>query len=308
VVPVCLALAWCTWNEVGEGTGEVLHFGFWGLARNATVLTFLMQFGPILIPMAIGLWPKGAMPLPPMWPAIVGVTLGVLIMHFIALTVDLAWVGFRGGNLFFALAPALVARGLVRLWTEGRRQTAGACVAIVVLAGFPTTIIDAYNTQDVTNHHLWRDAERVRSTNVPFDPATEYRWTLIISPEEWEALAWIRSNTPLNAVVQAEPVVRGRETWSLVPTFAERRMATGNALPLFTRPIYAERNERVKQIYASGDARSAWQDAKALGIDYLYVDNTERTAYQEVHKFDVSPDYFSPVFRNVEASVYALRR
>jgi uncharacterized membrane protein len=130
---------------------------------------------------------------------------------------------------------------------------------------------------------------------------------LTVTPEEWEALAWIRASTSPTAVVQAEPVVRGRETWSLIPTFAERRMATGNALPLLARPIYAERNERVKQIYASNDARWAWQDAVALGIDYLYVDDTERTAYAGVEKFDAAPQYFSPVFRNAKAVVYALR-
>jgi hypothetical protein len=257
--------------------------------------------------MAIGLWPKGADPYAPVWPAIVGVALAVLIMHLIALTVDPAWVGFRGGNIFFALAPALVARGFVRLWNERRWRTAMAVVLIVVIAGFPTTVIDAYNTQDVTNLHLWRDAERARGANVPFDPATEYRWTMIVTPEEWEALTWIRSATPLAAIVQAEAIVRGRDTWSLIPTFAERRMATGNALALLARPIYAERNERVRQIYASNDPRSAWQEAKALGIDYLYVDKVERTAYPWVSKFDVNPEYFSPVFRNAEAAVYALR-
>ena len=308
VVPVVLAVAWCAWNEVGEGAGSALHFGFWGLARNATVLSFLLQFGPILIPMAFGLWPKGADSFASMWPAIAGVTLAVLIMHLIALTVDPAWVGFRGGNIFFALAPALVARGFVRLWQEGRRRIAIAIATIVVVTGFPTTVIDAYNTQDVTNRHLWRDAQRARGEDVPFDPATEYRWTLTVTPGQWEALMWIRSNTPLDAVVQAEPIVRGRETWSLIPTFAERRMATGNALPLIARSTYTERNERVRQIYASNDARSAWQEAKALGIDYLYADDTERMAYPAVSKFDAHPEYFSPVFRNAEAAVYALRK
>jgi hypothetical protein len=176
-----------------------------------------------------------------------------------------------------------------------------------VAAGLPTTVIDAYNTQDVTNRHLWRDAERVRGANVPFDPTTEYRWTLVITPEEWQALTWIRTTAPPRAVVQAEPVVRGRETWSFIPTFAERRMASGNALPLLARPTYEERNKRVQAIYASADPRSAWNDAKALGIEYLYVDDTERMVYPEVSKFDRAPEYFTRVFHNAEASVYALR-
>ena len=73
-------------------------------------------------------------------------------------------------------------------------------------------------------------------------------------------------------------------------------------------PAYAERNQRVRALYASGDARFAWQEAKDLGIDYLYADATERAAYPGVGKFDANPDLFTPVFKNAEAAVYALRR
>ena len=104
-----------------------------------------------------------------------------------------------------------------------------------------------------------------------------------------------------------EPNVRGRETWTLIPTFAERRMATGMALALLPVPDYEERNEIVKDIYASDDAARAWHRARSLGIDYLYVDATERAAYPAVAKFDRSPAYFTPVFKNAEAVVYALR-
>jgi len=307
VIPVAVALAWCTLNEVGEGAGDVLHIGFWGPARNATLLTFLMQFGPILIPMAGALWPKGQRSLATLWPAFTGVVLAIAIMHLVTLTVDQFWVGFRAGNLFLVMAPPLVAYGFVRLRLAGLDRLAWGVAAVVLLTGLPTTVIDAYNTQDVSNRHLWRDAERARGGNVPFDPQSEYRWTLMITPEEWEALTWIRLNTPPTAVVQAEPIVRGRETWSLIPTFAERRMATGNALALIARPTYEQRNRLIKGIYSGSDAHLAWQQARALGIEYLYVDDTERTAYPHVSKFDAAPDLFKPVFRNAEAVVYALR-
>ncbi len=145
---------------------------------------------------------------------------------------------------------------------------------------------------------------RVRS---PFEPDAEFHWTLVLTRAECDALEWIRTSTPPQAIVQFEPTVRGRETWSLIPSFAERRMATGNALALLPTPAYAERNDRVRRIYASADARAAWQDARSLGIDYLYVDATERSAYPAVSKFDSSPEYFSPAFRNSEAVVYAVR-
>jgi hypothetical protein len=50
-----------------------------------------------------------------------------------------------------------------------------------------------------------------------------------------------------------------------------------------------------------------WHGAKRLGIDYLYVDATERAAYPAVEKFDRYPAYFTPVFKNAEAAVYAVR-
>lgn len=293
VVPVALAFAWCTFNQVGDGAGEALVFGLTGLARNATVLNLALQLGPLMIPMAIGLWPKGAEAFVPIWPALAGVTLGLLLMHLVALTVNPAWVGFRGGQIFLVLAPAIVARGLARLWKAGSRRWAVATAAVVVIAGFPTSIVDLYNTQDVTNRGL--------------SPGAEFHWTVLITPLQQEALDWIRTNTPPHAVVQAEPTIRGRETWSLIPTFGERRMATGNPLALLPVPEYAEKNARVKAIYASSDPQDAWQEAKNLGIDYLYVDATERAAYPGVGKFDANPDLFAPVFKNAEAVVFALR-
>ena len=293
VVPVAFAFAWCTFNEVGDGAGAALVFGWWGAARNATVLNVLLQLGPILIPMAIGLWPKGAKPYAPVWPAIVGVALGLGLMHFVALTVNPAWVPFRGGQIFLVMAPAIVARGLVHLWESGLRPWAVAVSAGVAIAGFPTTIIDTYNTQDVTNQGM--------------SPGAEFHWTLKVTPLEQEALNWIRTNTSPHAVVQAEPVIRARDTWSFTATFAERRMATGIPLALLPVPAYAERNARVQALYASDDPRFAWREARDLGIDYLYADATERAAYPGVSKFDANPDLFAPAFKNAEAAVYAVR-
>ena len=306
VVPVAAALAWCTWNQVGEGANAALHFGFWGLARNGTILGFLLQFGPLLIPMLLAFLPDTSLPWKACVAAAAGVVIAILVMHLLALTVDLAWVGFRGGNIFFVFAPALIARGLIVL-SHRRPPLAVATVAVVLLSGLPTTVVDAYNTQDVENRHLSRDAERVRTGPVAFQPDAEFHWTLVLTKAECDALEWIRTMTPPQAIVQFEPAVRGRETWSLIPSFAERRMATGNALALLPTPAYAERNDRVRRIYASSDAREAWQDARNLGIDYLYVDATERSAYPAVSKFDSSPEYFSPAFRNAEAVVYAVR-
>lgn len=290
-VPVLAALGWCALNQVAEGAGGALHFGLFGPARNAPLVTFLLSFGPILIPMAIGFWPGRSVPLDPLWPAIVGVVVSVFLMFFLTLTVDLFWVGFRTGQLFLILAPAIVGRGFALLWRARLPIVATAIALLVFAVGFPTTAIDAYNAQDVTNLSM----------------GPGFHWTVTITPAEQEAFEWVKTHTPPDAIVQAEPIVRGRETWSLIPTFAERRMAAGQPIALLNTPEYVAGSEQVRQIYAGPDAEAAWQQAKHLRIDYLYVDTAERAAYPAVAKFDAHPERFDRVFRNADVSIYAIR-
>ena len=53
VVPVLLALAWCTENDVLSGAGGALEFGFDGPSLNSPLLTLMLSLGPALVP-AIG--------------------------------------------------------------------------------------------------------------------------------------------------------------------------------------------------------------------------------------------------------------
>src|SRR5262249_12392297 len=87
VVPVMAALAWTVLNQVGEGAGSVLHFGFWGPARNATVITFLLSFGALLVPMGIALWPDRGQNRHRLVPGVTGVAASILLMHLVTLTV-----------------------------------------------------------------------------------------------------------------------------------------------------------------------------------------------------------------------------
>jgi hypothetical protein len=289
-LPVIAAVGWCTLNQVAEGAGNALRFGLLGPARRQPIVTFLLSFGPILIPACIGLSSVRTVPFSRVWPAFAGVILAVLVMHFVMLDVDQFWIGFRTGQLFFVLIPALVARGLIKLWA-GVPRIAIAAVLIVLAAGLPTTVIDAYNAQDVDNRRM----------------GPGFPWTVVLTPAEQEGLAWIRNHTPADAIVQAEPTVRGRGTWSLIPSFAERRMAGGLPISLMHVQEYDTKSAQVRQIYASDDAAAAWQIARELGVDYLYVDDTERRAYPGVSKFDAHPEYFSAAFRNAEVAVYAVK-
>jgi hypothetical protein len=226
--------------------------------------------------------------------------LSLILMYWVRLRVDAAWVPFRAGQMLLVAAPTLIARGLiatsdVRPW---RRWTL-AVIAAAFVVGIPTTAIDAYNAQDVDNRAV----------------GPGFHWTLAVTPDQQHALDWIRRTTLPTAVVQMEPTVRDRdlspghwgEHWSLIPSFAERRMGAGMPISLMRIPEYGDRSQLVKAMYESADAREAWSIAHKLRIDYLYVDAIDRAAYPSVAKFDATPGLFTRVYASGEASVYQVK-
>ena len=137
----------------------------------------------------------------------------------------------------------------------------------------------------------------------------------MLNPDEEKALAWIRTMTPSSAVVQMEPTVRDRdlspggwgERWSLIPSFAERRMAAGLPISLMRIPEYGDKSAQVKTIYQTADPKEAWTIAHRLRIAFLYVDGLDRKVYEGAAKFDASPGFFTPVFRSGEVGVYEIK-
>jgi uncharacterized membrane protein len=180
------------------------------------------------------------------------------------------------------------------VFSPGWRRPASAALLIGALAaGLPTTAIDWYNARDIAN--------REKSIG-------GFRWTIEITAYEQEAFRWIRSATPPRAIVQMEPMCRGRETWSLIPSFAERRMAAGEPISLLHVQAYDDLSRTVQKMYSTESAAEAHQIAEDLGIDFIYVDLVERSAYPRgVEKFNLHPELFAPVFANRDTTVYAAR-
>jgi uncharacterized membrane protein len=72
-------------------------------------------------------------------------------------------------------------------------------------------------------------------------------------------------------------------------------------------PEYDQGSAEVQRLFRTPNAREAWQLARGRGIHYLYVDQADRTAYQEgVEKFSTAP-YFDRVFENGEVTIYKVR-
>jgi hypothetical protein len=293
-IPVVLAVAWCAANQMVEGAGGALQFGWLGEARNAPLLSLALSLGPAIV---------AALPVFTAFPSrdgtdnsaafiLAGVSL--LLMHFVRLDVDRSWVGFRAGQMFLVAVPALVAGGLVAPGL--RRRLAVAVVALAAVAGAPTTVIDAYNAQDIRNFH--------ESPNGP--------WTVTITPDETQALEFLRRVTPADAIVQMDPLTRERSTWSLIPSFAQRRMAAGRPISLLggtdSGSEYGERSQRVKRMYETPDAGEAAAIARALRIDYIWIDRVERAAYRSgMAKFETASESFTPIFQNPEVLVLRVR-
>ena len=286
-VPVGLAVAWGAASRVMDGAGSALQFGFTGFSRNRPVLTLLLSLGPLLLPALAGLTVRRDRPFRPAVIACTGILIGLFLLYWVRIS-EASWVGFRAGQVLLVSLPLLLAPVL---WRLGRRARAALTAAILV-AGLPTTLIDTWNAQDIGNRR----------------PGPGFRWTLWTTADQQEAFEWIRRNTDPAAIVQMEPTVRAREHWTLIPSFAGRRMAAGLPISLLPLPEYTQRSEQVRAIFATANAQEAVRIARSLRIDYLYVDDTDIAAYPDgTRKFDEHAAVFERVFANPQVRIYRVR-
>jgi len=290
VPPVCAA-AWGVFNVMSDGAGQALTVGWAGHARHAPALTLMLSLGPVLVPAAAGLLPFRGLGGQAARTAGAGLLVGLFLFYFVMLS-DQFWVGFRAGQILLAMTTVPLARVFDRLLDARHTALAGVLASVILVLGLPTTAIDAYNASDITNA----------------DRGAGFRWTVILTPGQQEALRWVRRATPALAIVQAEPIVRERDQWSLIPSFAERRMSAGLPISLLPTPEYMARAARVREIFRSRSIDDAHALARELKIDYLWVDGTDRAAYPEgVSLLAADPTRFTPVFQNDEVTVYGVR-
>lgn len=285
---VVAAVGWAAASRVMDGAGSALDIGFSGFSRHSPVITLLLSLGPVLVPALPGLFgARTDVSRRAVVVAAAGILAGLLLLYLVRVS-EASWVGFRAGQILLVTIPVLVARTLETL----RRGWRAALVTAVLLIGLPTTLVDTWNAQDIWNRRQ----------------GPGFRWTLWTTPDQQQAFEWIGRNTPADAIVQMEPMVRGREHWTLIPSFAGRRMAAGLPISLLPLPDYPERSEIVRRIFATADPNEASDLARRLRLDYLYVDAEDLAAYPVgTAKFDANPDRFEPVFRNGSVRVYRVR-
>jgi hypothetical protein len=294
--PVVLAVLAERQARVLDGAGAALAFTVAPLAQLNSLTVVALALGPLLAIALPGAWLQRRQRA--LVPALAALVIGLVCFLTVSLGgTDPVWVGWRAGNLMLVTLPALAAAGLAHIADIGRRAVRAAAIAgvgLLLLGGSVTTAADWFNAQDVDNER----------------PGPGFRWTLALSPAQHAAFEWIAANTPRRAVVQMEPVARGRDGWTSIPAFARRAMAAGLPISLVLQPYHRERSERVHRLYASEDARGAWSEARAMHIDFLYLDAVDRAAESAsaIAKFDAAPDLFQRVFAQDDVRVYAVTR
>ena len=289
--PVLAALAWCKWNLTFEGAGAAVAIGYAGPITRAPFVMPALALGPLLCAAAAGLLFGRSRAAASLAPALSGTAIGFILLYLVTMPgADIVWIGWRAGQILLLTLTPLAALGFAWMLTAARLRPAALAAPVALFAaGLPTTAIDVYNAQDIWNSRM----------------GAGFRWTVVVTRDQRLAFDWIRQTTPPDAIVQMEPNVRGRETWTNIPTFAARRMAAGLPISLLRKPLYTERSDRVRRLYATGDAGEASRLAMSLGIDFIYLDSIERREFgSSLQKFDEHPEYFARVYKGGEASIY----
>jgi hypothetical protein len=281
---------------VDASSGELMRVLVNPMAVTEAPRAILLSFGPMLLVSGIG----GIIAVRNRAAALGAVAAIVAVSFAFYFFVDLrghqyVYVGWRAGHLLFVAFVVLAAYAVQQLMAGGRARRAATTVGLVLLAALaaPTFVIDLYNTQDIDNRMQ----------------APGFRWTLVLEPEEVEALAWLRKLTPPDAIVQVDPFTRDAETWAYLPAFAERRMAAGLPISMIPLEKYEAASHKVREVYRQDDAAKAYAVAAPLRIDYLFVGAPEREAHPGLEAaLRERPDLFQPVFQQGSVSIFYLTR
>jgi hypothetical protein len=294
-LPVAAAfLASTALAYVDPNAGRLIVVG-----RNPTAFVkwpylMLLSFGPLLILGAAGLLlalasKKRSEVLPI-------ATLAVVALGFYFLTdvpnMQHVWVGWRAGHLLFIALTVLV--GVLLTATSGAPRIARVAtwclVFVLAAAALPTVAVDVFNAQDTSN----------------LKPAPGFPWTLTLSRAEVEALRWLKTQTPADAVVQPDVFTRATASWAYMPAFGERRMAAGLPGAMIPyHPYEVATDSMTQSIFGREDPEARARAARALKIDYVYLGPVEQKAHPELAGLlDSRPDLFSVAFRNPEVVIY----
>ena len=286
-VPLALATGLTYGLQYVDTSGPVVAFEVNRVAVHDFWRVTLLSFGPVLL--------LGVAALPSAFAKATADRAGIGIFGALAATCVFfyffinvrdhqdVYVGWRVGHFIFMASTVVIGILFERLSKRG-----WAAVALIGLLGLPTTAIDVYNTQDITNHN----------------PSGYF--TLRLTPDDRQVCDWIRHNTDPTDVVQVDPVPRDFN-WAYVPAFVERRMAAGLPISMIPLAKYQEASNNVRQLYDE-QPLFAYERAVRANIDYIIVGPQERAVHPGVEERFASVKELMPeVFRNGTIAIYRVR-
>lgn len=278
-----------------DRSGPVVELTVNRVATHRFFWVTLLSFGPILVVTALAI------------PSLMSDRRGIAILGSLAVTsiaiyffVNVkdhqdVYVGWRVGHFLFMASAVVVGILLERIATSTSAaqplQLGG--VVIALLMGLPTTIIDVYNTQDISEHG-----------EPPY-------WTMMLRPDELQVFDWIKKNTPAEAIVQVDPIARQAgarfDNWAYVPAFAERRMAIGLPISMVPLAKYENGSKEIQKLFDESPL-AAYERAARAKINYVLVGIPERETHPGVEdRFNSIPNQMPLAFKNGTISIYEVR-
>ena len=293
-VPLAIGTALTFLLQYVDGSGPVVAFELNRLATRRFFWVTMLSFGPVL------LLCLAALPALRQERRSLGIFASLaascVIFYFFINVRDHqdVYVGWRVGHFLFMAATVVIAILFERVHASPRawRPLAWSAMAVIGLMGLPTTVIDIYNTQDITN----------------FNEAPAGPWTLRLTPDDLQVIDWLKHNTEATAIVQVDPVPRDPASWAYMPAFGERRMAAGLPISMIPLAKYQEASHTIRAIYDEPPL-FAYERAVKAGIDYIIVGPPERSVHEGVEaRFDSVPQLLPLMLRNGTISIYRVSR
>lgn len=291
-IPLTLGVAAVYALGYVDQSGAVLEVGVNRVAVHRVLWVTWLSMGPVL---AVGILAIPALRDRPADLAILAALAITSIGFYFFVNVrdhQDVYVGWRVGHFLFMAAAVIVGRLLTWLASSQSAMQPLHMVGLVValFAGLPTTVIDIYNTQDISEHG-----------EAPY-------WTMMLRPDELRAFEWIKANTPDAAVFQVDPLARATDSWAYLPAFAERRMAVGLPISMVPLAKYEQGSANINSIF-SEPPLSAYEHARRSHVDYVLIGPHERNAHPGVEeRFDSIPTLMPLAYKNPLIAIYQVAR
>jgi hypothetical protein len=208
------------------------------------------------------------------------------------------YVGWRVGHFLFMAAAVVIGILIERLSasSSAAQPLQWALLVVAFLGGLPTTVIDVYNTQDITNRNM-----------APSSP-----WTTILDHDELQAFKWVQDNTRPDATIQLDPLAHDSQdrevrSWAYLPAFAGRRMAIGLPISMVPLAKYQQGSEAIRAMFDESPL-AAYERAVRAHVNYIWIGPLEREAHPGVEeRFNSIPNQMPLAFKNGTISIYEVR-